>query len=151
MKIQWNWGTGLVVAMGAFMIMVLSFVSVMVRQDVSLVEADYYPKGQAYQEMINKRANAAPYRQDFRVDVFDGMVYVAFPAFFRPKAVQGEVHLYHRVSDTADRYFTLTLNDQNEFSFDAGKQKGRYILKIDWKQEGVEYYTEVPVTIEGAD
>ena len=148
MKIQWNWGTGIVVAMAAFMLMIIGFVVVMARQDISLVEPDYYPKGQAYQEMIDKHANAAPYRQDFRVDVRDGKILVSFPAFFRSEAVQGEVHMYHRVSDLSDRYFDLALNDQNIFSIDAGKQKGRYILKIDWQQDGIAYYTEIPVNLE---
>ncbi len=148
MKIQWNWGTGLVVAMAAFMIMVLAFVSVMVRQDVSLVEADYYPKGQAYQGMIEKRANAAPFHDSIVAEVLDGNIRLSFPAFFRPETVTGEVHFYHRVSDLADSYARLALDDGGVFIFDAGKLKGRYILKIEWKQDGVEYYMERPVTID---
>ncbi len=146
MKIKWNWGTKLVVAMAAFMLMVLAFVVVMFRQEVSLVEKDYYPRGQAYQEMIERVRNTLPYATDIRAVTEDGVLKVTFPEFFRPEATAGEVHFYHRVSDVKDFYSKLSLDDNSVYTYPAKNFKGRYILKITWQQDGIDYYTERSIT-----
>lgn len=148
MQIKWNWGTKLVLAMAAFMIMVIALVVVMFQQDVSLVEADYYPRGQAYQEMIQKTQNTIPYATDITASYENGIILISFPDFFKPDDVDGTVHFYKRTSDTGDRYAMLTLDQNNAFTYKAVGLKGRYIIKIDWVQDGVGYYTEKNLTIE---
>jgi hypothetical protein len=148
MKIEWNWGTKLVIAMAAFMIMIISMVVVMISQDISLVEKDYYPKGQAYQEMIKKVQNAEPYKNDIEVTINNEKLLIQFPEFFKPSATTGFVQIYHRISDTEDHYARLVLNENGIFTFPLNELKGRYILKMHWQQEGVEYYTENNLTVE---
>jgi len=148
MKIEWNWGTKLVIAMAAFMLMILSMVVIMFRQDISLVEKDYYPKGQAYQEMLVKEKNALPFENDIKVLVDSGQLQVIFPDFFKPTTTTGYVQIYHRISDSQDHFSRLTLNEKGVFSYPANALKGRYIIKIHWQQDGTEYYTEKSVTIE---
>lgn len=148
MKIEWNWGTKLVIAMAAFMIMILSMVVVMIRQDVSLVEKDYYPKGQAYQEMMKKVQNTLPYKDDIRVDVNNEKLLVQFPEFFKPSATTGYVQIYHRISDSEDHFARLVLNENGIFTFPAKELRGRYILKIHWQHDGIEYYAENNITVE---
>ena len=148
MNIKWNWGTKLVIAMAAFMLMILGFVAFMVRQDVSLVEKDYYPRGQAYQEMIEKTRNTDPHASEIVAGYDENFVYVSFPSFFRPEAVSGKVHFYHRVSDVNDFFTELILDENGFFSYPVQRLKGRYIIKLDWEQDGIEYYTEKNLTIE---
>lgn len=148
MNIKWNWGTKLVIAMAAFMLMILTFVAFMVRQEVSLVEKDYYPKGQAYQEMIEKTQNTIPYASEIVVSYDENFVFVTFPSFFRPGAVKGEVHFYHRVSDVNDFFSDLILDENGVFSYPVQRLRGRYIIKLDWEQDGIEYYTEKNLSIE---
>jgi hypothetical protein len=148
MNIKWNWGTKLVIAMAAFMLMILGFVAFMVRQEVSLVEKDYYPKGQAYQEMIKKTQNTIPYASEIVVSYDENFAYVTFPSFFRPGAVKGEVHFYHRVSDVNDFLADLILDENGVFSYPVKRLRGRYIIKLDWEQDGIEYYTEKNLSIE---
>ncbi len=148
MKIQWNWGTKLVIAMGAFMLMVISMVVFMVRQDVSLVEKDYYPRGQAHQEMIDRVQNTLPYVNDILAVVENGSVIISFPPFFEPLSTEGFVHVYHRISDANDRYLPLMLDQSNRFSFPLAGMHGRFILKITWQQKGVDYYTEKNIDLQ---
>jgi hypothetical protein len=148
MKIKWNWGTKLVIAMAAFMIMVLSFVVVMFQQDINLVEKDYYPKGQAHQELIVKIRQTMPYANDILASFENEEISVVFPAFFRPESTKGTVHLYHRIDDAHDRFSDLVLNENGIFTYPASHLSGRYILKISWHQDDTEYYTEKNVTIE---
>ncbi len=144
---KWNWGTKLVIAMAAFMIMVIAMVIYMMRQDVSLVEPDYYPRGQAYEELIQKARNTIPFAEDIQAKVENGTVMVVFPPFFEPEATKGEVHFYHRMSDSGDHHVDLVLDNSGLFSYPSSELKGRYVLKIDWEQHGIGYYTEKNIVI----
>ncbi len=148
MKIKWNWGTKLVIAIVAFMLMIIAFGIYMASNKVSLVEPDYYPRGQAYQDMIEHIQNTIPYASDIQVHNDNGTIRIAFPDFFRPDAVEGSVHFYHRTSDLKDEYAKLELSDEGVFSFPVEKMNGRYIIKIEWKQDEVGYYTEKDLFIE---
>lgn len=142
MKIKWNWGTKLVIAMAAFMIMVVLFVVRMVREDVDLVEKDYYPKGQAYQDLIDKRSNAAGFADQILLTVEQGVVRISFPTSFNPAKIEGTVHFYQRVAEQNDRLVKLTVDANHFFSYPAKSLSGRYIVKIDWAYEGEAYYVE---------
>jgi hypothetical protein len=148
MNIKWNWGTGVVMGLGFFILMIISLVVVMFQQDISLVEKDYYPRGQAYQQMIENVQNTVPYARDITVNYTGNTIVVSFPEFFRPDATEGYVHLYHRVSDQQDRYTSLTLDSNRTFTYPANGLSGRYILKMTWQQDGIDYYTEKSITIE---
>ena len=57
MKIKFNWGTGVVLAL-LVMIAGMSFlVSIAIRQDFDLVDKDYYQKSITYQQHIEKVGN----------------------------------------------------------------------------------------------
>lgn len=148
MKITWNWGTMLVIGMAAFMLMILALVARMASVDVSLVEKDYYPKGLAYQEKLDKVQNTVPYASDIIAKVENKILTVSFPEFFQPDAVNGAVWIYHRVTDAKDIEVDLKLDQNGVFSYPATNMRGRYIIKIDWEQNGIVYYTEKRITID---
>lgn len=148
MKVNWNWGTKLVIAMGLFMAMIVAFVVVMVKQEVSLVEPDYYPKGQAFQQMITSTENTVAYAGQITAQADREAIRVKFPEFFRPGAVEGNMHVYNRVSDRGDRHANFTLDSTGTLIYPAEGLSGRYILKLNWTQDNVGYYTEKSVTIQ---
>lgn len=148
MKITWNWGTGLVIGMAAFMLMILALVARMASVEVSLVEKDYYPKGLAYQDKLDKVQNTEPYASDIVAKVENKMLTVSFPDFFQPDAVKGNVWIYHRVTDSKDVEVDLKLDQSGMFRYPATNMRGRYIIKIDWEHNGVAYYTEKRLTID---
>ena len=148
MKIKWNWGTGAISGLIMLMLMIVGMVIRMSMEDISLVEKDYYPKGQAHQEMIDKVRNTIPYASSIEASVENGLVVVSFPAFFRPDAVKGTVHIYHRVTDSKDILVPLQLDKDGVFAYPSHEMRGRYILKIDWNHDGEAYYTEKSIVIE---
>jgi len=58
------------------------------------------------------------------------------------------VHFYHRIDDAHDRYVRLSLDENGVFSYPARGLKGRYVLKISWQQDDIDYYTEKSITFE---
>jgi len=139
---KWNWGTKLAIAMAAFMIMIIIFATLMMRESVDLVERDYYPKGQAFQDLIQKKSNAEPYAEQIQLIAKDGALQINFPDFFIPSNLKGTVFFYNRVKDTGDMTYELSSNPDGAFVVPIAGLSGRYIVKIDWEYEGISYFVE---------
>jgi len=144
---KWNWGTKLMLAMAAFMIMVILFGIRMFREGVELVEKDYYPKGQAHQQLIDKRTNATEFSEKIKLTSVSGEVKICFPDELDPSKINGEVHFYQRVNEQYDRFVKLSVDTAHCFSYPSTSLKGRYIVKIDWAYDGKAYYTEKTIDL----
>jgi nitrogen fixation protein FixH len=144
---KWNWGTKLVLAMAAFMTLVIIFVVLMMQESVDLVEKDYYPKGQAHQQLIDKRNNASGFADSILVSLSQGDVMISFPQQANPKGIKGTVHFYQRISGDNDQFADLSLDSAGVFRYPANMLQGRYILKIDWTNGDQSYYTEKTIDL----
>jgi hypothetical protein len=140
---KWNWGTKLVIWMAAFMTLIIVFAVLMINVEVNLVSADYYPKGQTHQELIDKRHNADKLSDQIQLIKDNGQLVLQFPMDMDYKTVHGEVQLYHVMDDKQDQFSVVKLDENRKMYIDANKLKGRYILKIDWKNLETSYYTEI--------
>jgi hypothetical protein len=147
MKINWHWGTKLLLATIAFMVMVIALGIRMFQERVDLVEEDYYPKGQVHQELINKRNNAIGLDSQINITVDRGILQISFPESFNPSEIQGIVHFYQRTSDQYDKRVKLVVDNSHMFNFPAQALQGRYIVKIDWSYRGVQFYNEKSINL----
>ena len=57
MKIQFNWGTGILLVIIVFFGLMIAMVVFSMNQEVNLVSPDYYPKGIDYDKQIEKTKN----------------------------------------------------------------------------------------------
>ncbi|MCC7318313.1 MAG: FixH family protein [Bacteroidales bacterium] len=145
---KWNWGTKLALAMAAFMIMIIIFAVLMMRENIQLVEKDYYPKGQAFQELIQKKTNTVPFEEEIKYTIGQGQLQIMFPVFFEPEQIKGTVHFYNRMEEFGDKTFELKPDANGFFKFPLPELHGRYIVKIDWTFNNQGYYTEKTIVIE---
>jgi hypothetical protein len=139
---KWNWGTKLLVAIILFMSFILVFVFLSVRNDISLVEKDYYPKGLKYQDRIDEIANAKPFFNDFTFSRENNAVVITLPeispdsgtiVFFRPSGLELDRSYLMKFDST----FLMHI-PQSEFT------KGKYIVKIFWREADKGFYIEKP-------
>ncbi|MDD4086929.1 MAG: FixH family protein [Bacteroidales bacterium] len=144
---KWNWGTKLFIWTAAFMIMLIVFAVLMMREQISLVEPDYYPKGQTHEALIEKRRNALSLSEQIKVEVVDGKLVIQFPEELEPNDITGEVQLYHVVDDSKDALYRLEADSDGRVNIVVASLKGRYTLKIDWRYKETNYYTEKQINI----
>ncbi|MDD4372862.1 MAG: FixH family protein [Bacteroidales bacterium] len=144
---KWNWGTKLFIWTAAFMIMLIVFAALMMREEISLVEPDYYPKGQSHQDLIEKRQNALSLSEQINVKVEGGILILQFPEMIEPEYITGEIQLYHIADDTKDKIFLIETDTNGKLYFDVTSLKGRYMLKMDWQYKQSNYYTEKQINI----
>lgn len=139
MKINWNWGTKLFIAIVLFMSLIIGFVLVSVYNDISLVEKDYYPKGQEYQQRLYEIKNASFKRDLFKLEQITEGIRLNIPDL---QADTASIYFF-RPSDTKlDRIFDISSGDTT-FVFDkSGFKRGKYLLKIYWNSNNVGYYFE---------
>lgn len=135
-KFRFTWAHGIVIALGSFMIFIMSLV--FLAGDMGeMVDENYYQKTIEYQDDINaaQRANSLQHKPEIVKQANGYMI-----RFFDNQAENGEV-LFMRLNDSRDDVReVLKLNDRNEQLVHSVKLKnGDYQVSIRWKQAGEDY------------
>ena len=108
-----NWGTGIVIAFGLFIIFILSFVyKVQSNQkyDNELVTKDYYKKEALVQGDIEKQENANALTNKVTIENTAEGVKIQFPADFDYSKINGKVSFYRPSSQKLDFEIPISLS-----------------------------------------
>lgn len=142
MKIKWNWGTGILIAILAMM----SFVGLLVFKSfdykINKVSEDYYERGLNHSQQMKRIENSRPLEADFDV-IYNEDCVVKFPNVFKGKQVVGEILFFRPADYSDDKSFNIELDTtvSQHFALD-NFLKGKYIVKATFESEGVGYYFE---------
>jgi hypothetical protein len=148
MKIQWHWGTGIVVALSLFILLILGFVFKMYFVEFHLVEEDYYPKELNYQQHIKKEQNAKALSAKVQLKQIDKTIEVQFPQIFDDKKIEGTILFYYITNEKYDKNFTIQTDTSNTFYFPITQfVKGRYKVKIEYRVDTTSYYQEESIIL----
>jgi len=149
MSIKFNWGTGIFIVLTVFILAVIVFYLFITNLDINLVEDNYYEKELVYQEKIDKLENTSLLPGKIKVSKEPGTLIIQFPALENGISPEGTVWFYRPSDPEKDFTLPLQLNDSLSQAFDITKlDKGRWLLKLDWKMGGKEYYFEESIFIE---
>ncbi|NPD46169.1 MULTISPECIES: FixH family protein [unclassified Lentimicrobium] len=142
MKIKWNWGTGIFLAILAMMAFVFLLVFKSFDYKINKVSEDYYERGLNHTEQMQRVENTRLYAQGFSV-IYSNDCLVKFPEYFIGKKLEGQI-LFFRPSDfDYDRSFEINLDENGTQTFQLDYfLKGRYIVKVTFEHESVPYYLE---------
>lgn len=142
MNIKINWGTGIVIAMVAFMVFILSFVykSVAIEKyGHELVSEDYYKDELYYQQEIDKLNNASKLIQNITLHNSAKGITIKFPEDKNFKKIKGTIFFQRLSNEKLD--FTQEINLDNNIVLipDNLLVSGKWIVKIDWTFEKETY------------
>lgn len=140
MKIKWNWGTAIFIAIAMFMVFIFTLVYMSTNNQINLVEKDYYPKGLKFQDRIEEVKNARQFEHKFKLLQKEDHIQLTFPEIYPDT---GTV-VFFRPSDTqSDRTFSINPDSLWTMSFPANEFiRGKYVLKVHWKEDGKGYFIE---------
>jgi hypothetical protein len=144
---KWNWGTKLFIGAALFMIMLIAFGVLMMQESISLVERDYYPKGQEFQKQIERRDNGLIYASETKIEWVNGQLQLSLPPEFNIDGLSGTLHMYNRTDDTKDAVYQFSYKSDSLYLFAATNLHGRYLAKINWAVDGKEYYVEKSIIL----
>jgi hypothetical protein len=149
MKMKFNWGTGIFIVIAMFLVAVVAFFIYISNLDIKLVENNYYEKELAYQDRIDKLNNTASLRWKIRIKQEPGSIIIQFPTLQPPVIPEGSLLFYRPSDPEKDFTIPLKLNDSSYQIIDTKEiDRGKWIIKLDWKMDRKEYYYEEGVLIE---
>ncbi len=144
---RFNFGTGIVIFMLLFMTALIAFVIFAHRQDVNLVHDNYYEKGVEHTRQMQIAERSAVYYGAIEINDDGNFIHIVFPAGLAHTMQNGNV-LYFRPSDhLKDTSEPLNLKGNVFIGTKENLIPGRYIIKITWQINGLDYEVDKPFII----
>lgn len=133
-----NWGHYIAIALGCFMIFILTLLFTANDSGHAMVTEDYYEKELTFQNEIDaeKRANALVNKPEIRSQA-NGFI-LEFPEEFN--TAKGEIYLMRNNDETLDIRKPIKLNKLNQMLIPSVNLKdGEYELFLKWEFDNKEY------------
>ena len=133
-----NWGWRIAIFYGTFVVFMVGMVVLAFQQDFDLVAEDYYEQEIAYQGRIDQLTNAKDDHQKVMVSNSDGMVQLSFAS----PVQEVKIHFFRPSDDTMD-FKVEEASVDSELNVPIDKfSKGKYLVKVEWKNNGKTYFQE---------
>lgn len=149
MKFKISWPTGIILALSAFIIFILSFVykaTFMSQYDHHLVSDDYYRDEINYQQEINKLNKAAALKEDLTLTKVPEGLLIKFPAEFDAEKITGTISFQRPSNDKIDFQLPIKLVASNYLISNENLVDGRWNAKIEWTINGTTYLFKEKLT-----
>ena len=140
-----NWGYKIAIFYTAFAVFILALVVKSMNQKYDLVTDDYYDKELKFQGQIDKQNLVNTEGKQVTWKHEGNSLQLIFPA---TENVTGEIKLI-RPSDAAmDINMAVKPDSTGNQQIDISKtNKGKYLLQIDWNENGKEYFQESVIVL----
>jgi hypothetical protein len=139
-----NWGTGIVIAMIAFMSFILFFVVKMFTDDqyqYDLVVEEYYKQEIGFQDELDAEKNAIELAENVVIEQTETGVMIDFPKNEATSIIDGVVTFYRPSNKNLDFTKPVILEDQKMFIPKSEIAAGRWNVSVRWDQNGKTYLT----------
>lgn len=143
----WVWG--IVGGYSLFALLTLGMVAFAMSRSVDLVSEDYYQKGIAQQQHIERvaRTTALAPGADWSILHVDGVfLFRLAPAHF-DGVPEGRIQFYRPGDSSLDRQFRIALDAAGEQRVAADLAPGRWRVRIEWRADGLDYYSERDLSV----
>jgi FixH len=141
-KSKFHWGHGILVALGLFMIFILSLIYIFTKHqnNSELVAENYYEEELRYQDVIDAKKNSAQLSNPPTLIQNQTALGVQFPAEYSNENTKFKYHLFRTDDQLLDLKDAFQLNAAHNFQIPATLLKtGSYTLKIQWESQSKKY------------
>lgn len=145
-----NWGTGIVIAIIAFISFIMFFVVKMTTShdaNHDLVTEEYYKAELGYQKEIDAETNARAASSQIRLKKSPEGLLVIFPDGFNDTNINGIVSLYRPSNKNLDFNLPISLSNSQLLIPDNKLLEGRWDIKIFWEYAGKEFLHKENITL----
>ncbi len=142
-RLNWNWGKGIVMVYVLFVAGMLYLVFQSKQQKLDLVVDDYYQQELKFQGQIDAAQRAINAGAQPMVAVNAGQFILRIPGA-SGQAVSGILLAYCAADKGRDQRMDLHETTSGEWNLPlSGLEKGKYVFKVQWLQQGQAYYAEL--------
>ncbi len=143
-----NWGNKLLVTFIVFGTGMSYLVYRSVTTNFELVDKDYYKNELRYQEVIDGTNRANDLSAAVKLEQSDSGIVLQWPEEMKDQIISGTLHFYCAYDGKKDKKFIVSKDTDGMQLLDARQiTPGNYTVKINWKVNGKEYYTEKLIII----
>jgi hypothetical protein len=138
-----GWAIGIVGGFVVFVGAIMTLVIMSMSKEVDLVTDHYYDKELRYQERIHALDRASDSSAAIVIEERRDTLLLHFPPTVDGRRLAGTVTLYRASNSKQDRAFALRPDASHQQTIaTAGLMPGLWRVKLEWRVEGVEYYSE---------
>lgn len=143
MKVRFNWGTGIALFIGIFLITIAFLVYKTTQQRVDMVGEDYYPKELLHESHLDKERNYNLLANKVEIKREENRLLFLFPTYLANNQVTGLITFYRPSDNSLDVSYSIALNESGSQEIETSELiTGKYIIKLDFKVESKSYYYE---------
>ena len=145
-KIKLNWGWGIAIVYGLFLILAIGSAIFTANLDYFLVSDDYYQEGIDYQGQIDKKQRTSDLAEsvNWSYDPNSQIVQFKYPL----NLSSGKIVFYRPSNSNLDRYIKIESGENNQQVISIRNwQKGFWKIKVDWQMNSEMYYNEGSIDI----
>ncbi len=139
---NFTWGHGVAVALGAFIIFILSLIFLFTRnwKNSELITENYYEEELLYQNVIDAKANADNLSEKPKYQQDSSGIKVIFPADYNNSNTQFRIDLHRAEDKNLDVVRDIDLDGSNAIFIPAKVLvKGNYVLRTYWTKDSKNY------------
>ncbi len=143
------WPIGIFIVYTSFALFLVFRAFISVDEGVDLVAPDYYEKGVAYQEQIDKRKRSQKLNEKIEVllDSQKRELLIHIPRSFN-SPFEGKLLFFRPSDSTLDFSLPIQIDRDGNQAIDLSPYKsGFWRVKIDWRMAGLNYYQEEAINI----
>lgn len=145
---KFTWAHGIIIALGTFMIFILSLIFIFTRgwQNAEMVSNDYYADELQYQKVIDAKNLAAALPAKPVYTQSQHGLRISFPAEFSNANTKFRFELFRTDDERLDVRKEVTLGNDNSFTI-PGKilAPGNYTLMVHWSKDQKDYQIDYDV------
>jgi RPA family protein len=142
-----NWGHGLAIALGCFMLFILFliFVFPMGKQNADMISNNYYEEELQYQDIIDAKNNAAKLEKTPTYKVTNEGMLISFPESIKVDDNTVNFVLFRTADSNLDVKKEVTLQHNLFLIPKAVISSGSYTLKLKWKENKKPYQVDYDI------
>ncbi|KZE76570.1 cytochrome C oxidase Cbb3 [Myroides marinus] len=148
---KFNFGTGIVIAMGLFMVFILQYV-IRVQMDKKfdneLVTENYYQQEIEVDGRHDREVAALKLDKKLTIETTkSGDISIVFPSDFDAKNITGKIFLYRPSNQRLDFDMPISLSSSNLLIPNNTLVDGRWDISVEWSYDGADYRNKQSLTV----
>ncbi|MDM1345818.1 FixH family protein [Myroides marinus] len=148
---KFNFGTGIVIAMGLFMVFILQYV-IRVQMDKKfdneLVTENYYQQEIEVDGRHDREVAALKLDKKLTIETTkSGDISIVFPSDFDAKNITGKIFLYRPSNQRLDFDMPISLSSSNLLIPNNTLVDGRWDIAVEWSYDGADYRNKQSLTV----
>lgn len=143
-----NWGTGIIIGFGSFMVFILSFVFLVQsnsKYDNELVADDYYKQESVVQQEIESQQLSNALKTKLKIEKTKDGLQIVFPSDMDYQKIKGTISLYRPSNQKLDFETKITLSSPIMLIPNHKLVGGLWEVSVDWKVDELSYLNKETV------